>query len=197
MSEYTIRTMEVGELKRFYQHIKQDFPAGEYPPYEILDRQLRQGLQDGLVYCVGQQDLAYSICAGSSDYVLLSLMAVLPEFRGKGVGSGLLQALQHRYSHKQAIIGEVDRPVLAAEYAEHKLRSERIEFYERAGYYLIPDIDYTIWDVPMHLIALPLRAARNDINKSIRSIMYQIYVDLMGESFMHKMILKQLRFPKI
>jgi len=189
MNDYTIRTMDVSEHRLIYKHIKQDFPVGEYPPYEILSRQLQEGLQEGLVLCLGEHDLAYSICAASSDYVLLSLMAVFPEFRGQGVGSAFLQALQSRYARKQAIIGEVERLDLASNSKEMKLRKERIEFYKKAGFYLIPGVDYTIWDVPMHLMALPIRASTEDINDDIQIIMYQIYLKLMGKQFMHKMSL--------
>lgn len=190
MPEYTIRTMAASELRYFYNRITQDFPVGEYPPYEILSRQLSEGLQDGLVFCRGAQDLAYAICAASTDYVLLSLFAVLPEHRGQGIGSDFLQALQSKYAHKQAMIGEVERPELAANAAETKLRNQRIEFYEKAGYYLIPAIDYTIWAVPMLLMALPLTAPKKTIDANIRAIMYEIYLQLMGQQFMHKLSFK-------
>ncbi len=187
MNDYNIRTMDESELKFIYRHIKQDFPAGEYAPYEILSRQMKEGIQEGLVLCSGNQDLAYSICAASTDYVLLSLMAVFPEYRGQGAGSAFLQALRSKYSTKQAIIGEVERPELSSNSAERKIRNQRIEFYNQAGFYLIPGIDYTIWDVPMHLMALPIRSAPKAIDDNIQLIMYEIYVKLMGKRFMHKM----------
>ncbi len=86
---------------------------GEYPPYEILSRQFREGLQEGLVLRWEKQGIAYAICAASTEWVLLSLMAVFPEFRGRGVGSAFLLALHSKYICKRAIIGEVERPELA------------------------------------------------------------------------------------
>lgn len=187
MYDFTIRTMDVGELRLFYKYIKQDFPVGEYPPYDILFKQLQDHHQEGLVLCLGEQDLAYAICAAGTDYVLLSLMAVFPEYRGQGVGSAFLQALQSRYARKQAMIGEVERLELANNPNERKLRNDRIKFYKKAGFYLIPEVDYTIWDVPMNLMAFPIRASQEDINDDIQIIMYQIYLKLMGKQFMHKM----------
>jgi len=189
MKDCTIRTMDVSELWNIYKHIKQDFPAGEYPPYEILSRQLREGLQQGLVLRSGEQDLAYAVCAASTDYVLLSLMAVFPEFRGQGVGTAFLQALHLKYAAKQAIIGEVERPELASNSKEMRQRSQRIKFYKTAGFYLIPGIDYTIWDVPMNLMAQPIMSSPEAINDDIPLIMYQIYLKLMGKQYMHKMSL--------
>lgn len=187
MNDFTIRTMDMSELRPIYKHIKQDFPVGEYPPYEVLFRQMQDHLQQGLLLCWGEQEVAYAICAASTDYVLLSLMAVFPEYRGQGVGSAFLQALQGRYYYKQAIIGEVERPELAETSIEVRQRGQRIKFYKKAGFYLIPEVDYTIWDVPMDLMALPINSSPEDINDDIQLIMYQIYLKLMGEHFMHKM----------
>ena len=105
------------------------------------------------------------------------------------MGSAFLQALHSKYACKQAIIGEVERLDLASNSTKMKLRNERIKFYKKAGFYLIPGVDYTIWDVPMHLMALPIRASAEDINDDIQIIMYQIYLKLMGKQFMHKMTL--------
>lgn len=98
MAVYYIRNMEASELRVFFRHIEEDFPLGEYPPYEVLASQMSNKLQDGLVYCHGKQDLAYSICAVGTDHVLLSLFAVLPEFRGQGVGTAFLNILKDKYA---------------------------------------------------------------------------------------------------
>lgn len=189
MSDYTIRTMDESELHSFYKHIQRDFPVGEYPPYEILSRQFREGLQEGLVLGRENRDLAYSICAASTDWVLLSLMAVFPEYRGRGVGSALLRALHSKYICKRVIIGEVERPELASDSVETSLRYRRIDFYKKAGYHLIQGIDYTIWDVPMHLMALPINCSRKAVDEDIQTIVYKIYLQLMGKHFMDKLSL--------
>lgn len=191
MPQYTIRSISSSELKIYYKQIQQDFPKGEYPPYDILCRHIDAGVQDAMVLCRGQQQVAYAICAAGTDHVLLSLLAVLPEFRGRGVGSAYLGLLKSRYISKQAVIGEVERPEMAADPEEMQRRLRRIHFYENAGYYLIPGIDYTIWDVPMYLMALPINSSPNTIGENIGTIMCQIYVQLMGEKYMHKMILNK------
>lgn len=188
MAEYTIRSMSASELKTYFKQIQRDFPPGEYPPYDILSRHIEAGIQDGMVLCMGQQQVAYAVCAASTDHVLLSLLAVWPEFRGQGVGSAFLGLLKSRYIEKQAIIGEVERPETASHAEEMSRRLQRIHFYEKAGYHLIPGIDYTIWDVPMHLMALSIKASPDAISENIETIMYQIYLHLMGQNYMHKMI---------
>lgn len=89
-------------------------------------------------------------------YVLISLLAVFHEYRGQGIGSESMKELRVMYENKQAIIVEVERPDFSQTPEECDSRKRRIEFYEKAGFYLIPNIDYSIWDVPMHLMAMPL-----------------------------------------
>ena len=187
-----IRRMDITELKEFYYRIEQDFPVGEYAPYDIVFDHVQSGMQEGMVFCEGKEDLAYSICTvnNSNGYVLVSLLAVYPEYRGNGVGSAFIHTLGKKYEQKQAIIVEVERPSLSPSVNEQDCRQRRIEFYKKLGFYLIPEVEYTIWDVPMHLMALPIIASKEIINQDISRIMHQIYYPLLGEQFIHKMIFK-------
>lgn len=189
MSEYFIRQMEVDELIDFYSRIEEDFPPSEHAPYWVFYQQIQGDIQEGLVFGEGTRDLAYSVCAANNanGYVLISLLAVFPEFRAQGIGSAFLKALSVMYARKQAILVEVERPVLAKTAQELDQRRRRIDFYEKGGFYLIKGIDYSIWDVPMHLMALPLNSYIGNINKEIEKIMYQIYFEIAGKSLIHKM----------
>lgn len=192
MSEYNIRPLEAAELKDFYPCIERDFAFGEYPPLDVLNNHMQEGRQEGYVLCDGTIDLAYSFCAASSahDYVLISLFAVFQEYRGQGIGSTFLHELHKIYAHKLAIIGEVEQPEKAKTAEEQDKRLRRIAFYEKEGYRLIKGIDYTIWDIPMHIMALSLNASDVMINREIKQIMYQIYYELSGKQFINKMQFK-------
>ena len=189
MSKYDIRGMELDELKAFYERIERDFCQGEYAPYEILYQHLQNGLQKAMIFCEGEQDLAYSVCMDNHDnsYVLISLLAVLIEFREQGNGSAFVKRLCQLYKEKQALLVEVERPDQAETQEEGNSRKRRIEFYEKVGFYLIEGVDYTIWDIPMHLMALPLVASKETINQEIKRSMHELYLSLMGEELIHKM----------
>ncbi len=181
--------MELDELKVFYKRIKQDFSQGEYAPYAVLYKHLKNGWQNGLVFCEGEQDLAYAVCLDNHEngYVLISLFAVFKEYRERGIGSAFIKRLHQKYKDKLAIFVEVERPDEAKTRKEGYSRWRRIEFYEKAGFYLIQGVDYSIWDIPMHLMALPLVASEETINQRIRRSMYELYFNLMGKEFIHKM----------
>lgn len=195
MPEYHIRTLEASELSNFYPSIERDFASGEYPPLDVLKNHLLEGRQSGFVLCDNSIDLAYAFCAANPahDYVLLSLLAVFPQFRGQGIGSVFLQALQKVYGQKQAIMAEVERPEDAQTAKEQDNRLRRIAFYEQAGYFLIKEINYIIWDIPMYLMALPINASAEMIKQKVKEIMYQIYFGLVGQRFINKMQIKDCR----
>lgn len=74
---------------------------------------------------------------------------------------------------------------------EYYLRPlRRIAFYEKEGYRLIKGINYTIWDMPMHLMVLSINTSNESVNRGIEHIMQQIYLGLAGKRFINKMQLK-------
>lgn len=181
--------MGLGELRAFYERIERDFSQGEYAPYDILYQHLQNGLQKALIFCEGEQDLAYAVCTDSHDngYVLVSLLAVFKGYRDQGIGSAFMKRLHLLYQDKQALIVEVERLDQAKTHEEINSRRRRVEFYEKAGFYLIEGADYSIWDIPMHLMALPLVASKETTNQEIRRTMRGLYLGLMGEELIHKM----------
>ena len=160
--------------------------------YTILYQHLQNGLQKALIFCEGEQDLAYSVCTDNHNngYVLISLLAVFKGYRDQGIGSAFMKRLRLRYEDKQALLVEVERPDQAKTQGEGNSRRRRIEFYEKAGFYLIEGVDYSICDIPMHLMALPLVASKETINREIRRSMYELYLSLMGEELIYKMQIK-------
>jgi len=143
----------------------------------------------------GEREVAYAICTGeeSSDYILISLLAVYKEFRGCGVGSAFLEEFKKMYSDKKGLIVEVEKPEKALNDEEKIIREKRIRFYQKADFYLIPEIEYSIWDVPMHLMALPHKVTKKSINEEIGQIIYEIYFAILGKSLINKMKFKMLK----
>jgi len=187
MSKYLTRPIELTEISPIFKHIVHDFPVGEYAPYEILIQQVKNQKQAGWMFCRGEDSLAYAFVTNGPEYVLLSLLAVFPAYRGQGVGRAFLREIIKLYADRQALLGEVESPELAIDEAEKNQRIRRIRFYEDAGFYVVPGISYCIWDVPMDLVAYPARCSRERITENIVSIMQQIYLPLMGEKYMNKL----------
>lgn len=184
--------MYINDLKTYYRFIEKDFPRGEYPPYAILQRQINDGRQQGFILHNQSQDLAYAICSAGHDYVLISLLAVLPQWRRQGIGSDLMKRIKDYHSDRSGLIAELERPELARHAEEQQTRQSRLGFYNKAGFQLIAGIDYTIWGVPMHLMACPLQVKLNIISAHIESIMYEIYLNLSGPQYIHNMVISRV-----
>jgi GNAT superfamily N-acetyltransferase len=185
----TIRKLMLTELENIYKSIELDFAEGEYAPYDVLAKQIEKGVQKGYIFQKGEIDVAYSICADgcANGYILISLLSVYKEFRGFGLGSSFLDELIRSYARNQGLIVEVEKPENAKSEEERALCEKRIKFYQNAGFYLVADIDYSIWDVPMYLMVLPLRASMPTLNERTGQIIYEIYLDLMGKRYIHKL----------
>ncbi len=190
-----IRPMLKREHRRFYRLITQDFPLGEYPPYFVLHRQLCDGDLEGLVFSSeDDKDLAYSLNASghANGWVLVSLFAVLKERRGVGTGSAFLAGMADRYRERQCLVVEVEKVEEARTEEERDIRERRIRFYERAGFRIAPGISYAIWGVPMHLMLKPLGSSFEELLPELPGRIREVYLMLMGKTFIHQMVLKVL-----
>lgn len=188
MTEYNIRNMAVNEFRTIYRRIREDFPQDEYAPYEVLQRQMQAGIQEGLILQADGRDVAYAVCAGGhkNGYVLVSLLAVFKEWRRQGCGSAFIKKIQAKYQDKNGLIVEVEKPEKAMTSAERQIRLKRMSFYEKAGFYQIPGIDYHLWNVPLHLMVFPQKAPAAVIDSRIGEIMFDIYLQLLNENHIHE-----------
>ena len=87
-----IRTLTIEEIRQTYkEHLRYDFPPDELKP---LDR-IEVSINEGKYLCIGAfgEDgklVAYAFFVMTGDKCLLDYYAVIPELRGKGIGSAFL-----------------------------------------------------------------------------------------------------------
>lgn len=190
-----IRLMKTSEHRKFFEQIRQDFTEGEYPPYFVLHQQMLEGDLEGLVFIAPDgTTLAYALnAAGNSNgHILVSLLAVMKESRGTGIGSAFVAGLVKRYRGKACLIAEVEKPETASDEKERNTRIRRIRFYERAGFLIVPGIDYSIWGVPMHLMLMHLQDDFESLLKDLPIRMREVYLDLMGNAYIHQMVFRKV-----
>jgi GNAT superfamily N-acetyltransferase len=191
MSDLYIRSIAPSELKYFYPRIESDFAAGEYPPMDVLYDHMLQGKQEGYALWDGNKYVAYSFWAANParNHILITLLAVMPEYRGQGMGTNFLKKL-HEMMNEGMVIVEVEKPEEAKTDKERDKRLRRIAFYEKEGYILINEIDYIIWDIPMHLMVRLPEIHKPLNNPEVMEIMQQIYFRLLGKRFINKLQIK-------
>lgn len=192
MNDLYIRAIDASELKDIYPRIERDFATGEYPPMDVLYDHMLQGRQEGYALWDGNRYLAYSFWAANPayDHILITLFAVLSEYRGQGIGTIFLKKL-HKMINESITIVEVEKPEEAKTDEERDKRLRRIAFYEKEGYILINEIDYIIWDIPMHLMVRSPKINEPLNNQEVIQIMKQIYFRLLGKRFINKLQIKE------
>lgn len=129
-----LRPASRGEVCTLYEvHMKRDFPPMERKPLPLLLNLIEQGINSVWLCEAAGRLTGYIILGqepGKTGIVLLDYLAVLPECRGRGWGSIILQALSRRLSGCSILI-EAEHP--ASSGAEYGQQLRRIHFYHQAG----------------------------------------------------------------
>ena len=161
------------ELERYYPLMETDFDSEE-----LLSRlAIHKGMLSGCIELLVLRDTDSLMDAGYAlvltknlyGYVDMKYMAVMPWFRGRGLGIQLMRELNRRYADTQGIIAELtefDDP------DPDRLRKLR-KFFGRFGYEEIRS-DYTIRGVRANLLVKPLQGSA-DIAPIAHRIMPDFY----------------------
>lgn len=124
-------TKRSADMKKTKQLYKNAFPADERAPFFLLMSKVRKDGVDfwgiyngsewvGLMYVVSDKDIAYVFHFAIDDKV-----------RGKGFGSGALEAAKAIYKDKNLFLAIEELDPKADNYAE---RVKRKSFYQRCGF---------------------------------------------------------------
>ena len=129
-----IRVLTIEEIRQTYKdHLRYDFPPDELKP---LDR-IEVSISEGKYLCIGAfgddgKLVAYAFFVITGDKSLLDYYAVIPQLRGKGIGSAFLSEAIRKADSSFTMI-EIDDPSEAADEKEKLICQKRMDFYLNAG----------------------------------------------------------------
>ncbi len=176
------------------KRMQRDFPPSERAPAFALRRQLKSGVFEGYALRseTGLAAYAVNVVSPCERYILLNYLAVDSQTRGQGVGYIMLAHLKSLYADKRAIIAEVEHPADADGQADREMREARVRFYEKCGFMLIPDVDYSIFGVKMALYFWSPALDAAGIRPDIETIMNDLY-----RKFLPRVFWSQLRISLV
>ena len=131
-----LKKIGLDELRIIYkEHIRKDFPIGERRPLFGMTKLQKAGRYDCYGYYQENILVAYAcyILTPNGSYALLDYFAVVPELRGKGIGSEFLRSLNGNVSAKCGVFIEAESPDSAKSEDERQTRERRIRFYLSNG----------------------------------------------------------------
>lgn len=134
------------EFKELYRkRLVKDFPANERPRLRGFRRRMEKHQEKAYFYQEEGIVKGYILVDEIEDYILISFLAVYEEYRGKGIGSRMLNEIQEKYQDKKGILLEVENPKKEKNTEKKTIKERRISFYEKAGYQKIPDLELEIF----------------------------------------------------
>ena len=127
--------LNVEQAQSIYRsQMVRDFPESELKPFASVQGMMTRGLYEPLAFYDEAGALmayAWQAVLPQCRNVLLDYFAVLPQYRGSGVGTAVLKELAAYYApRKQSLIIECEHP---AEAPEPAVARRRIGFYLRAA----------------------------------------------------------------
>lgn len=115
------------KIKKLY---KTAFPRYERKPIFIIKHTYKKGSTDVWIIEENSDFLGFMITLNTEELILLDYFAVVPEMRGKGVGTEALKILQEKYSNKKLFL-ETESVYTEAPNIEE--RKKRKRFYLNNG----------------------------------------------------------------
>lgn len=136
-------------LKVFLNNLNQDFKLFERIPLFVMRSAMKKGILHAVNLTDGINVYGYAVYQEIPGYdsIHVLYLAILSDHRSRGLGSILMQQL--KTLTRNGIIFEVEDPETARNEEELAVRTRRIAFYKRNGFYLnkgvkVKDFNFTL-----------------------------------------------------
>lgn len=173
----TIQKLEIPQLEKLYHaHMEKDFVPQELRPWHSVKHLTEQGCYDTFACREEGQLVAYAAFARCETGVLLDYFAVVPQLRGKGVGSRFFRELKGVFPQFEApcIFIEVESLESASSPEEREVRRRRIQFYQRCGCEETPIFAH-LFGVEYQIMTFPLEEDPSPSLEELEAALLRLY----------------------
>ena len=173
----TIQKLEIPQLEKLYHaHMEKDFVPQELRPWHSVKHLTEQGCYATFACREEGQLVAYAAFARCEAGVLLDYFAVVPQLRGKGVGSWFFRELKGVFPQFEApcIFIEVESLESACSPEEREVRRRRIQFYQRCGCEETPIFAH-LFGVEYQIMTFPLEEGPSPSLEELEAALLRLY----------------------
>ena len=157
MTTYECKILQEEEMCRIYrEQMPHDFAEDEIKPLELMLDMLQEGTYEPLGLYRNGEVCGYAFFIRKDDWLLLDYYSILPEWRNQGIGGIFLKQFRRFYQPCAGILLEVERPEMAENVQERRIREHRIRFYQR-NHIRLTSLKVRLFGVPFFIMAMPLQ----------------------------------------
>ena len=164
------------EAKRLYKNYMEiDFPADELPNYNRFLQLTEKKMHTIYLYQKENQEVAYFITIEKENKVLITHLAVIKEFRSKGIGKVFLEEIKEFFKDKDMLIVEVEAEDRAKNEEELNIIKRRKNYYSRSEFCQVENMEYILYGVIYDILIYTPNKENRYTNAEIKKIMEKIY----------------------
>ena len=167
------------EAKLIYrEHMEFDFPDDEIPDNNRYVKLTKENIHNVYLYKMENKNVAYFITAENNNSILITHLAVMKEFRSKGIGKIFLEEIKKFFEDKNMLIVEVESEVRANNDEELNIIKRRKNYYLKADFMKCENMNYVLWGVKYDILIYVPDKKQQYNNKQIKDIIEKIYLSL-------------------
>ncbi len=174
-----IEKANLEEIKYIYnKYMIKDFPDDEIPEYERFLEHSKKELYNAYLYKKNGQNVAYFITVEENNNVLITHLAVIEEFRSKGIGKIFLEEVKEYLANKNILIVEVEAETRANNDIELEIIKRRKKYYTKAEFKQCENMKYVLCNVDYDILIYTPNSSNNYNNIEIKKIIENLYKKL-------------------
>ena len=170
-----IRKASLEEAKLIYtKNIEKDFPEDEIPDYNKFLKLTKENIHDVYLYNNNNIYVAYFITVEKNNNILITHLAVMKEYRSKGIGKILLEEIKKYFKNKNILIVEVEAEIRASNKEELDIINKRKRYYLNLGFVQCKNMSYILYDVNYDILTYSPNNREYEPNE-VKKIIEEIY----------------------
>lgn len=164
-----------------YNFMEEDFPKSEIPNHKKFLELTEKNIHNVYIYEENKQEIAYFITMEKDEKVLITHLAVIKKYRGKGVGKRFLEEIKKFLSDKKLLIVEVETEKNAKDKQELTIIEKRLRYYLNSGFEKCERLEYKMFNADYYILTYS-KSVNKITNKEVKQTIENIYDGLLSKN---------------